>query len=368
MENTKIGNKEAIALLVTITFNNIIVNVAKTIVDTTASASLLNILYISIIAIILTSIICYFLSNFPTFDLIDISGYLGGNILKWIVGLLYIGYFIFFAGTLLHIFASCLQIIYFSLTKLFYILLLFIIAAFVCCTMKYNAIYRSTYIYFPILLISTIGLFLSNTPYFEIERMYPFLGNGLFTTFVSGICNMFAIQALAYIYFTPPLLKEPTKVKKVAITSIVLSCILLLICVSIIIFMFNGFVETDELLPLYSSVKYIDFGSFFQKSDSLFILIWILSFVNYLGITLKFSTKILKKLINVEKGSFLSFILAIALFIASMWQKNYAVSTFFANDVYKYCFFILVIGISFLILLCATIKQKVRKWFKRVNN
>ena len=33
MENTKIGNKEAIALLVTITFNQIILNVTKTIVD-----------------------------------------------------------------------------------------------------------------------------------------------------------------------------------------------------------------------------------------------------------------------------------------------------------------------------------------------
>ena len=95
MDNTKIGNKEAIALLLTITFNHIILNVTKSIIDVTASASLLNILYIGILSIIFTCIICYFLNKFPTFDLIDISNYLGGNFLKWIIGLAYIAYFIF---------------------------------------------------------------------------------------------------------------------------------------------------------------------------------------------------------------------------------------------------------------------------------
>ena len=33
MDNTKIGNKEAIALLVTITFNNIILNITKSIIN-----------------------------------------------------------------------------------------------------------------------------------------------------------------------------------------------------------------------------------------------------------------------------------------------------------------------------------------------
>ena len=144
MNNTKIGNKEAIALLLTITFNHIILNVTKSIIDLTASSSLLNILYISIISIIFTCIICYFLKKFPTFDLIDISNYLGGNLLKWIIGLGYIAYFIFFAGILLHLFSYFLQIVYFPMTKLFYIILLFILGTVLSCSMKHNAIYRSS--------------------------------------------------------------------------------------------------------------------------------------------------------------------------------------------------------------------------------
>lgn len=364
MENTKIGNKEAIALLVTIVFNHIIMNVTKSIIDSTSSASLLNILYIGIITIIFTCIICYFLNKFPTLDIVDISEYLGGKILKWIIGILFVSYFIFFAGILLQMFASCLEIIYFQLVKVEYIIALFIICAIVSCSMRHNAVYRANLIIFPFLIISTLFLFIADFRYMVVEKMYPILGNGWYSTFVGGLSNMFAFQGLAYIYFMPPKLKEPNQLKKVAITSIVLSCIFLLISVAIVLFMFDGFVETDELLPLYSAVKYIEFGSFFQKLDSTFVLIWIIGFISYLSITLKFSSNILKKLTKIESERIFVFLLGIALFFAGIWQKNYVISIFFANTIYKYAFFILIVGISSLVLLSATIKQKVRKWFK----
>lgn len=364
MENTKIGNKEAIALLVTIVFNHIIMNITKSIIDTTSSASLLNILYIGILTIIFTCIICYFFNKFPTLDLIDISEYLGGKILKWIIGILFIIYFIFFSGILLHMFSACLEIMYFQLVKIEYIISLFVICAVISCLMRHNAVYRTNLIISPLLLISTLFLFFADFRYMIVEKMYPLLGNGWYSTFIEGLCNMFVFQGLAYIYFMPPKLKDPTQLKKVAINSIVLSCFFLLISIAIILFMFNGFVETDELLPLYSAVKYIEFGSFFQKLDSTFVLIWIIGFASYLSITLKFSSNILKKITKIENEKFFIFVLGIILFISSIWQKDYATSIFFANIVYKYAFFILIIGISFFILLSATIKQKVRKWFK----
>ena len=92
MENTKIGNKEAIALLTTISFNQIIIFGVKSIINNTSSASLLNLLYLSIIILIFTILICYLLNKFPSFDLLDISDYLGGKILKWIVGILFFIY------------------------------------------------------------------------------------------------------------------------------------------------------------------------------------------------------------------------------------------------------------------------------------
>ena len=367
MNNVKIGNKEAIALLVTITFNHIILNVTKSIISLTSSASLLNILYISILVIIYTCAICYFLKKFPTFDIIDISNYLGGNVLKWIIGLAYVAYFIFWAGILLHLFSSFLQIIYFPTTKLFYIILLFLISAISACSMKHNSVYRAIFIFFPFLVFSIILLFLANFSYYEVEKIYPIFGNGLFTTFVTGLCNMFAFQALAYIYFMPPLLKNPEELKKISVTAIVLSSVFLLLSIAVIIFMFSGFLETNELMPLYSATKYVKFGTFFRKPDSIYLLIWIVAFMSYLSITLKFSNNILRKLTNFQNETLFNILIAFAIFLVSLWPKNYAFSTYCSNIVYKYSFFILVIGISFILLFFATIKKATRRWLKRVK-
>lgn len=358
MENTKIGNKEIIALLVTITFNQLVITGSKAILNTTSSASLLNILFISIIVILFTSAICFFLNKFSAFDLIDISRFLGGNFLKWIIGLLYVIYFIVFSGNLLNLFSTCLQIIYFPVTLLFFIRLFLVIGAIIICLFKNNAIYRSTFVLFPILIISTLFLFISDIQFFNVENVYPMFGFGIFSTFISGLSNLLIFQTLAYIFFLPPMMKNPLEIKKLTITSIIISSLLILLTVATILFTFNGLVEIDELLPLYSAVRYIDYGSFFQKMNSIFLLIWIMSFVSYLGITLKFSSNILKKLFLSKSDSIFIIILAILLFLSSGWQENYAISIIFTQNMLKWFFFILIFGISFLILVLAYLKYR----------
>ena len=161
--------------------------------------------------------------------------------------------------------------------------------------------------------------------------------------------------------------KKPEDIKNISITAIVLSSIFLLLSVAIIIFMFSGFVETDELMPLYSATKYIEFGSFFRKPDSIYLLIWILSFMSYLGMTLKFSNRILRKITHIQNEILLNILIAIGIFIVSLLPKNRALSTFLSNTAYKYSFFILVIGISFSILFLANIKKIIRRWLSRVK-
>ena len=73
MENTKIGNKEAIALLTTISFNQIIIFGVKSIINNTSSASLLNLLYLSIIILIFTILICYLLWYHLSLFLVDLQ-------------------------------------------------------------------------------------------------------------------------------------------------------------------------------------------------------------------------------------------------------------------------------------------------------
>ncbi len=357
MDNTKLGNFEAIALILTIIINHTILNLPKALVDTTKSATILNLIYISVIAIIIATIIYKLFKNFPGFDILDVSNYLGGKFLKILIGILFFAYFITFSATFLRSFCNNLQILYYPLTSIIFILLLFIITLMVTGHLNFNAAIRSNLFIVPLVLISIVFLFVANLKNFSFHRIFPLLGDGLNTTFFSGISNMFAFGGLAYLYFIPPHLKEPKDFHKVAILSIILSAIYLLFSISTIFFMFNSFTETTEIMPLFEAVRYIDFGTFFQRLDAIFLLIWIMSFISYLSIFTKFSLDIFKKLCNIKNEKNLVCSISLLILAISLILNNTSIINFFENVLYKYTFFILVIFISLSILIFANIKK-----------
>lgn len=357
MENTRIGKAEAIALIVTIMINHAILNITKSILTGTNSSALLNTIYISLIALILSYIICICLNKFPTFDILDISNFLGGKVFKAIIGILFLVYFIFFSSILLKNFAICLQIIYYPNTNIFFIIMLFLIGSIFVCNLKYNALFRSNLLIIPFVIISVIILFIGNITNFNFENIFPILGYGLNETFFIGAGNIFAFQGLLHILFLPPRLKDITELKKITFISLLFSSFYLIISISIILFMFNSDVNSTLLMPLYSAVRYIEFGKFFQRLDSVFILTWIISFVSYLSIVINTCCNIVKKVTQVKSTRIITFLIAFAMLVVTFLAKNYAVSTFFADVVYKYAFFV-ILGISLAILLVGFVYKK----------
>ena len=82
MTEQKLGKWEAIILVVAIVINHIILGLPRSIVAEHVSASILNVIYISAIVLILIFFISKLLEHFPGLDIIDISEFLGGKILK----------------------------------------------------------------------------------------------------------------------------------------------------------------------------------------------------------------------------------------------------------------------------------------------
>ena len=85
MTDRKIGNIEAIALILTVMINHIILNLPKNIINSTSSGAIMNVIFISILAIVIALFICKLLKNFPLLDIFDIAKFLGGKLLKTIL-------------------------------------------------------------------------------------------------------------------------------------------------------------------------------------------------------------------------------------------------------------------------------------------
>ena len=357
MTKSDISFTEAIMIILSIVVTHTILSLPREIVVTTKSAAIINLIFVSIIAIMISYLIAKMLRNFAGSDIIDISEYLGGKVFKNIIGIIFILYFLVTSSILLRNFCESLKIIYYPMTNIIFILLLFIVA--LCCAdrLAFNASLKTNMLILPFVLASMIFLFFANMNKFIPERIFPIFGDGLFNTFVLGLGNISAFSGIAFLYFLPPYLKQPEKLKKIALISVGISAIYLILCVATLLFMFSFFITTNEITPLYNATRYIEFGKFFQRLESVFLLIWILAFACYLSIVSKFSMSIFQKLTKIQTKKPLIDIFGLFILGISLLPNDYAISNKFETDIYPY----LVLGIVFFLGLAILILANIRK-------
>lgn len=366
MLKSKIGTVEAIMLILTIVVTHTISSLPRELLVSTKSATIINLIYVSIIAIFLAYLIFRLFKKFPGADIIDISEFVGGKIFRNIIGVIFILYFLTSSSILLRNFCESLKIIYYPMTDVTFIILLFIIALCTANRLDFNATLKTNLLILPLVFASIIFLFFSNMNKFMPQRIFPILGDGIFDTFVLGLGNIASFGGIAYLYFLPPFLKEPEKFKKIAIVSTIVTAIYLILCVASLLFMFSFFLDLNEITPLYNATRYIEFGTFFQRLESVFLLFWILAFACYLSIVSKFAMNIFKKITNIETKKPLIDIFGLLFFSIALIPKNYAISENFETKIYPCLTIAISIFMGISILIIANLSHNKAK--KNINN
>lgn len=361
MTISKFNKMESIALILMITINHIILYLPKIIISDLQSSSAINIIYISLIALLIVFIITKLLKKFPYLDILDISKFLGGKFLKILLGIILLLYFIFINSMILRNFSENLKIIYFQKTPIALIVISFIIAIIATNSLGIRATVRANLLITPIVLFSLLFIYLANSEYFYVDRLFPLLGTGFTPTFLSGISNLFAFGGIIFIYLLPPYLEDSKEIKKISTISIIFSAIYLFFSVVSLLLMFPFFSSTEQVMPLYLLTRYIEFGRFFQRLDAIFLLIWILSVTSYLSIVTAFILEIFKKITNIQHTKPVIWLFCLILFDISLIPKNLIQIRFLSNSVYKYLVLSIVFLICPLILILANLKLKRQK-------
>lgn len=361
MNTYKINTTEAIMIVLTSIIIHTILSLPRNLLTQTKSATIINLIYVSVIAIAISYFIYRLLKNFPGLDIIDISELLGGKVLKNILGIIFILFFLVSSGMFLRNFCEILKVIYYPMTNITFIILIFILAVCIANNFNFNTTIKTNALILPLVLASIIFLFLANIKNFTPQRIFPIFGDGLFNTFGLGLINISSFSGIVFLYFIPPLLRDPKHMKNVSLISIGISAIYLILCVSALLFMFSFYIDTNEITPLYNAARYIEFGKFFQRLESVFLLFWILAFACYVSIILKFSMRIFQKLTNIETKKPLVNLFGLLLFGITLIPKDYSVSENYEMNIYKY----LVLGFTFAfsmgILILANLNKKKRK-------
>ena len=158
----KINNKEAISLIVSSSLGITVLVASQIIASTCLSSSLINTGIISIIALALTVIICALYKKFIGISFLDITEYFGGRFLKFIVGLIFLLYFLFTAAIVLCKAVNTLQIVYYPMTNVSYTVLLFVMTTCIACNLKNNGFLRTTFLMVPPIILAIFFIFAGN--------------------------------------------------------------------------------------------------------------------------------------------------------------------------------------------------------------
>lgn len=364
--NEKIGSIESIALILIITLNHIILSIPKVVISTTGSASLLNILYITAIALIFMRIINKYLSKFPGFNIFKISEFLGGKTLKYIIGGIFIIYFFTIIGISMRSICENLKMIYFQNYSIIFLIGLFTLSIIGCSFLGIKSIIRANLIILPLLIISIVFIFLANIKNFDFNLIFPILGNGFYSTFFSGLSNLYAFSSIVVLYFIPSLLENYGELKKISYISIIMSSILLLFSVGSVLFIFPVVENLEQILPLYLVIRFIEFGRFFQRIDAAFLLVWVISAISYLSIVFAATILIFKELFNIKNLNSISPIIGLLIFGISLIPKNLVQIRFLQSISYRFFVIFIIFILNFIILFLANLKLK-RQNEKRVE-
>lgn len=358
MNENKLNYVEAAFLIVIVMISHIILEFPNLIIKSIGSSSILNVVYITLLALLFFFIVAKLFKPHGGKNILNISEYIGGKALKYIMTIIYSLHFIFVAAILIRSFSETLQVVYFPSAPIWIIIAMFLIVAIIVNKLGSKNVIRANTLLIPPILITMVIVFISSINNFEFNRIFPLLGNGIDSTFIKGASNIYTFSGLIYIFFIIPELKNINDFKKVGITAILLSGAYLLFSVSSLLMLFPFLTSGVDVLSVYLSTRTIQLGKFMPRTDAIFMFIWILNYLTYLSVIILYISKISKDSFKVKNSSPIIYLSAILIFIISLIPKNSVELSFIQIHVFKYMSLIIVFGLSFLILLIGYLKKQ----------
>ena len=237
-------------------------------------------------------------------------------------------------------------------------MLFFAIATVIGNRMGLKPIVKANLFIMPIVIFSILLIFFSSAKNFVPERLLPILGKGANETFISGFSNIFAYSGITYLFLIMPYLKNAKQFKKISIIAIIISAIYLFLSVLCLLLVFPYISVTDEANSIYLLTRSLELGSFFQRTDALFVLLFIMCCLSYLTITLFLILDIFKKITNIKDSKAMTYCFCVLIFGLALIPKSLYQVREVNDNIFKYLILFFIFVFSTILLILANLKKK----------
>ncbi|WP_278287577.1 GerAB/ArcD/ProY family transporter [Ruminiclostridium josui] len=166
-------------------------------------------------------------------------------------------------------------------------------------------------------ILITIGVI----PEYNIDNLFPILGNGVDSIINGSTVSLHIFSPLLLIFFMIPYFKR-RNLKRVGYLSITISGLIIFWSTLSFLLIYPYEMAVDKKMPIYQMARLIEIGNYIQRVESVFVLIFSLSSILYMGALFTFITHIIAKTLDLDRHQPIILPTAVIIYCMTFFKKG----------------------------------------------
>lgn len=352
------GFTEALSLTVIAIITKIFYISPRVIINTLGTAAWQGTLISCVTCLIFFVLLYNLMKRFPQLDLYQIFEAVAGKILGKILILVFSIYILYYSSVNIREFITILKTYSMPLTPPSFLIIAFLAVVVAFAYVGLEGIARVSCVYFYIILGGILLIILLAIPSYDLDYLYPIWGNGIFLTIKTGIARVGAYDEVVFLAIIIRSIHGLDNFKKAGFLSIIVSGVVFGIVLAATLAAFQYHVGSESLSGMYHLSRVIYFSRFFQRVESIFMFIWVISSVISISFAFYLALSSYCRVFDISNHRPLLLPFAILTFALTFLSQNVAQLTEIHVKFIRVYSSAIMIGIPMIILAMAVIRRK----------
>ena len=255
-------------------------------VNNSGNAAWIQCIYVSLIYVIIYTFTLILYKKASTVNILDASEFIGGKLLKRIVGILLSIILILNIAVTIRALPESIKTVLLPLTPMKLLMISLGIAIALGAYAGLYSLARICSLFMPVAAVVFVFLLLLLIPDYDITNIYPIFGKGTYNIFISGLSSLGIFSDTIILFILLPFFRNYSEMKAASTKALTVGSLISFLIVFIYNLIFSYPASEDFMMPIYQISRLIKIGDFFQRFEAFFEFVWSISIMLYASIYL----------------------------------------------------------------------------------
>ena len=298
---------------------------------------------------------------YPQETIIEYSEHILGKFLGKLLGAIFLMFYFHITGIIVREYGEFVSGTFLHHTPMFVILSTMVLVCAFAVNGGLEVIGRSSEVIVPVLMLLYLIVFILVIKDLDIKNMFPILENGIKPSLLGSVVPQSWFSEFIIVSFFFPYLTDKEKGMKWGMISI-LTVLFFMVLTNIMTLLLFGRLTSLLTYPVMVAARYISVGDFLEHLESIVMAIWVAG--TFVKITVFYYVVVLGTAQWLKLSDFRPLVLPIGflLILLAVWSApNLQKLAHFLGTSAPFYFLSIQVGIPFMLLIIALIRNKIHK-------